>query len=390
MPYLQTARRLYSKLETTAGVSADPLDKANAYATPDAEAVRVRDMQFSHTPQYDNEDSKYLNGGYSGDVATLQKHEAGVAFGIKLVAGEYNASPIAHKLNYAKYLKSCGLHEVTAYTGSIAGLEKEVARIYYPSLRASKKTITIAETVESNTGNIKAREAIGCIGNVTIMAESVGAPIMANFEYGGAMDRADGNGEWDILSASVAGLANPQEYMATQAEGYINTRVAITKLGGTTNTYCARSFTLNSANTSTPIDCQLGTTAEAGRIITAMAPRLDINPLLNLESELGTWGAMNEGELYRIEITKDYGDDMPPVTIVIPRAQLLTAPREDQDGKIATACSFRPLENVDKYVPTVNYWDGLSWATWDYTGSDLDGDETEATWYLIIGEKEVA
>ena len=401
MPFLKSSTALFNKKESVAGTSADPLDKANAYASPTLTSVRIRDLEVTVDPEKDNEDSKFLTGDFTGDESIVGKIPSTAKFSIKGAPAEWDssggASANTHKLTYSDMLESAGLEQIEIGDGVTVDADYTHPKqyLFYPTTSASANTMTLTEVVKDEDDTGIATEVIGAIGNITIGADGVGKPFNLAFEMMGSTAQGE-DGVWSIAPADVRKLDfDDANVMKTVASKFMNTTIEITDLStNLVSLVCSAKVELQSANTITPIDCQQSKSGVKNNIITEMKPRFVITPQLKKISDFGYWKGLTEQNKYRIDVKVDYdnANGIFPFRIVVPNAQLLSAPRGDEGGLINQELTFRPLRNTDKFVPEITYIEqsGGGSATWSATGTTLEGKETEAMWYLVIGEEEVA
>jgi hypothetical protein len=185
--------------------------------------------------------------------------------------------------------------------------------------------------------------------------------------------------------------------MDTIASKYLKTVVKITDIAADASIeVCTNKLELNGGNALSVVECQASASGILYNTITGMEPRLMLNPEMKKLSEFDFFDALTNEKFYRIEITvadknANGGAAFEPLKIVVPRAQMLSAPVTSDNGFLRNDITFRPLGNKESYVPTVTYRadaDGEE-TEFDFTGSSLDGSENEATWYMIISEERV-
>jgi len=401
MPFRETSTALFTKPESVAGTSADPLDKANAYASPTLTNTRIRSLEITVDPEKDNEDSKYLTGDFTGDESIIGKIPSTAKFNIKGAPAEWNSSggvsANTHKLNYSDELETAGLEFIAIGDGVTDDADYTYPKqyLFYPAMSASANTMTLTEVVKDENDIGIATEVVGAMSNLTIGAEGVGKPFMLNFEMAGSTAEGE-DGIWNIDAVDTLKLDfDDANVMKTVASKFMNTTIEITDLEtDVVSLVCSAKVELQSVNTITPIDCQQSKSGVKNSVITEMKPRFVITPQLKTLPEFEYWEGMTQQNKYRVDVKVDYdnANGIFPLRIVVPNAQLLSAPRSADGGLINQELTFRPLRNSAKFVPAVTYIqqsDGQPVA-WDHTGTALEGKEVEAMWYFIIGEEEVS
>jgi hypothetical protein len=402
MSFLRSSEGLYAKMEATAGTSADPLDKAGGYTSPNLTDVRIRDLEVTMNPEKDNEDSKYLTGDYTGDEAIIGKIPSDIKFNIKGAPAEIDstggAGSIIHKLNYSGFVKSAGTELVEISDGVTADADYTHRKqyLFFPTTSGAENTQTFTQ-VSKNSDDIGiATEIIGAVGNLTIGAESAGAPFKLDFEMMGSTAEGE-DGVWNIDAVDMAKLKfDDTNVMKTVASKFINCTInVIDNTTASSVQVCSAMISLNTGNTVTRIECQQSKSGYKNALITEMKPRFVVRPQLKTLPESEYWKGITEQHKYSLDVKVDYDDaeGIFPFRIYVPNAQLLSAPRGEDGGIINQELTFRPLRNIEqKLPPLLQYIDqgtGLP-VLWDQTGSALEGKEAEAMWYLIIGEEEVS
>lgn len=397
MSFSKKGRALYVKPETTAGTWSDPLDRTNNYLNPTLPKVRLTELSFDPQVEVNDENFKIIDGTAVGYQSTPGKSTASASYSILLAPGEFekDAADTAnvHGLNYLDYLENSGLRSVLITDPLVTPDTYSYAQQYllFPSIFDQK---TFSQTVvdkdlEDSTG--AAFDMIGTINNLTISAESSAAPITMAFDTSGGVEDY-----YEILPADMAKIKfDIAEVMETSFTRFINTTIRITDLE--TNAVietCYKKFELQTGNQLQNIECQAGESGIKKTVISGQQPRLMLSPELQKPSEFNFYDAMRERKLYKIEIiandkNKADGSDFEPYRIVIPYAELLTGAISEDGDVLYNDITFRPLGNINKDVPTVQYAadaDGTL-TDFDFTGSDLEGNEYEATFFLIISEE---
>jgi hypothetical protein len=183
--------------------------------------------------------------------------------------------------------------------------------------------------------------------------------------------------------------------MRTVASKFLKTIIRITDLEtGVPIEVCVNKLELTSGSTLSEVECQSTKSGILYNTITAMEPRLNINPELKALSEFNFFKALTNGTFYKIEIIVQDTNAadataFEPLKVVIPRTQMLSAPISDDNGFLRNDITFRPLGNIDKDVPNVQYAadvDGTL-TDFDFAGTSLEGCEQEMTYAIIISEE---
>ena len=394
MPFLTTTKMLFAKKDSVVGVSSDPLDKANNYATPTLSDVRVRESSVTLTPERDDEDSSYQNGTLAGDESITGKIVGAAKFYIKGESGEFiDGTSAQHKINFAKFFETSGCNRIDIKDSVLASTIKfPISYLFYPSSTAVNNTITLTEVVTDESKNSVATETYGAVGTFKISADGTGKPLKIEFDYAGAGETTP-NGIWDISPTNTAKLAfDTANISQIVAEKYVNTSITITDLETlAVSTFCSPSLMFDAGMEKSVVECQNTSGGIRNNYISGMKPRLEITPMLQTLTNFDFWQGMTSQGKYSIDIIVDTTvANIPPIRLFVPRAELLNAPMSDTEGRVINTMTFRPLENLEKTLPTLKYYvqsTGLT-SNFSYTGSSLIGNELGAMWFLAIGERE--
>ncbi len=394
MPFLTTTKQLFAELESTAGVSIDPTDKANSYASPTLQDVRVRSLEFTVTPERDDENSKYLNGDFSGDESISGKINSTAKFTMKAEPAYYKAGVSAtHKINFSKFLESCGMMKIVVrdpVPAALTDIDYPIQYCYYPSVEASTNTITLTELAINEDKTGIAKEIRGAIGNFKIMADGTGKPLTMEFSYTGSTDE---DGVWEIDHADVENLGFDVANVSTlPAEKYVNTSITLTNLDtSASSTFCSSTMSFDSGNTISTIDCQNTSSGITSSMIDEMNPRFVMAPLAQTLGNFNFWSSLTNQEKYSIDVIVDTTvANIPPIRLIIPRAEMITASDTENGKKIAHEMTFRPLSNIDKTLPPLKYYEQADGTVnnFSFAGSSVIDNEQGATWFLMFGERE--
>ena len=177
-----------------------------------------------------------------------------------------------------------------------------------------------------------------------------------------------------------------------------NTVETLSIIGYKSHSVCANKFELQTGNQTVDVDCQADVSGLRYMAITGMQPRLSFNPLLAKLSDFDFFKALTKNTAYRIEFvvndTDANGNEFKPLSIVVPRAQLLDAPISADNGFLRSEFNFRPLGNKHNYFPTIQYTDNSDTVQtykspnlWDSANSVYHA--LEAMYYITIEEETV-
>ena len=393
---------LYTKAESTAGTNSDPLDKANAYASSVDLDTRFRSTEVSVTQNFDNEDSKYSNGGDSGDEAIPTTTVADAKFDIKFAPGEFirdssNDTDNVHRLNYAKFLQSAGLDmvKVTDATVTDAANSYPNKYVFFPSIKKAEETVTQTAVYTNTDGEGKAMDIVGLMYNFSLTAGGTAASLTFSFDGQG-----QGNESYDISLSDMQKIGyDPSKVMDTIASRFRLTDVILTEnvAGATPIELCTNSLTFEAGNEMYLSECQNTPTGISHNLISAKKPRLSINPKYKTVAEFDSYKALVEAKNYKVEVTindtnKADGTPFTPFKLVIPRAQMISAAITDDNGYLREDIVLRPIENKESFIPIVNYYadaDG-SLTAYDFSSTDLSYLAYDSTYYFIVEEEHVA
>ncbi len=400
MAFKTISRALYTKVEATPGTAADPLDRGNAYANPEPIKVRVRELDVTIDPQVDDENSKYLTGDFTGDESIIGKIPGTVNYNIKFAPGQFRKDALdaanEHGLNYSEFLEGSGLNQILITDDSVAQELYSYPNKYFffPSVLASDNTLSQTVVDKNANGVGIGYDITGSINNMTLSADGVGAPFKMQFEGAGGV-----NDVYEISAIDMAKIKfDGANVMRTVASKFLKTIIRITDLAtGVPIEVCVNKLELSSGAGLSEVECQAAASGILYNTITSMEPRLNINPELKSLSDFDFFKALTNETFYKIEIIAQDtnaadGSAFEPIKVVIPRAQMLSAPISDDNGFLRNDITFRPLGNIDKDVPVVQYAadvDGTL-TDFDFAGTSLEGSEQEMTYAIIISEEYLA
>ena len=393
MGYLTNAMGLFSDVETVTGTTSDPLDKANAFADPVKQDVRVRELSISVDVAKDDENSKYLTGDFTGDESIIGMTTSTIDLSIKFAPGQVTsgASDYSHDLKYGKYLDSCGLKEVQVFDDVVtsAAYQYGIKHLYYPTIAQYEETMTI-DVVERDPGAGKdgiAYESIGCYGDMSLAADTVGAPVTMSFNFMGGLEDV-----YEVPAVAIPNLAFDDDgVMKTVADKFLNTTFKITDLETDVELagVCVSTLTFAQGNQRTLRDCSSSESGVKAYANTGMQPRLSFSPELTSLSDWDYYKALTEERFYKIEITSKYksADGDEALQIFIPKAQLINSNITDDENFRRNELEWRPLRNVDKEYPVVTYQDSTTGADIIWDGAEMtDAQKAEAMYYIVFSE----
>jgi len=309
--------------------------------------VRVRDTSFQATVERDNESSEFKTGTwFSADESIVGQLKATASCSIKFAPGEYTPATVpltptdaAHKLNYKHMFETSGMN--------YAGIDIDVTddapglHIFYPDQDKSQASASIARIVyDGATAKYHVEKAAGCIGNFTINAEGTAKPFMVKFDYSGKMIGVEDK------TTGVASI-DETKIMRTVADAMRNTTVTIKDLlTDVVTSFCITKFGLESGNEVNVIECQSSDSGILNYIITKIAPKFSMDPLLRSLLDFNYWEAISTERFYEVNIQSEY------LKLNIPRAQINAATIADSNGSLRNEMQIRPLINLDASVPT--------------------------------------
>ena len=313
--YNKNLRILVGKLETTPGTM-------ETLTNSDFD-VRVRNPEVSLAIEVDDEASKYANGYHTEDEVVMGTQQGQITFDIRMTcAGTVTSEP-----KWWKFAKGCGLKSRTWTTNGI-GLNP---RKEYDE---STMTIWVYDIQRGASPSAVCYKFAGCMGNMTIGAEGVGKPWIANFTFTGKVYDVDMN----VSNADILELFNPD---TTCSDKMLKDTIMV----GDTTENCS-SFMLDLGN---DIQGQVNQADDSGFdyfAITARRPRLTLNPLMKNTRDV--WGDLTSGltgcpGTYELFIG-DTGLNN-KYTLRIPKAQIISGTPADQNGFVSWDQNWKLLTN---------------------------------------------
>ena len=300
--------------------------------------VRIRNPEVTPIVEINDEGSKYATGDHGEDEAVMGAQSGTISCSTKLcTAGDVTTEP-----NWWKLAKGCGC-DVATYTTTGIGLQ--------PLKSADTQTLSIGVFDIQLGGSAPTAVAYyfaGCVGNMTIGADNINSAWMGNFEFTGKLT--------DIVDVANANILELTGIDTTHPERFLNNTVSV---GGVSQ--CISSFQLDLGNEINPLICQSQATGYQQHIITARAPRLSMNPLMQSVATEDVWDKMVGTTPTTEAITISSAN----MTLYVPKAQLLSAGVANREGLINWDQNYKCLRN------------GSTFATLP----------DEVTWELLIGAR---
>lgn len=278
--------------------------------------VRMRGIEFTPDISMDDEASSFATGDYLGDEVVHGTQA--VDFNIETKIADGDAIYTAPK--QTKLFQMCGLKQTVHPETGVSWQdvpEMDITTGTFENYRISKGA--------SPTG-IKQVFA-GCMGNLVLSAENIGAPVKAAYSFKGKYVSSA-----TVANGSLLSLTDPD---TSVAKPFLDNTTTIGSYSA-----CTQNFTLDFGNTINNIMCNSESTGILHATIAGKrTPNLSLGVLLNS----GTFydeRAKIVGEVIE-EIVIPWGN----WTIKIPRAQVLAAPTADFDGLEGLQLSIKPLRN---------------------------------------------
>lgn len=278
--------------------------------------VRAREVEMTPDIQGGDEDSKYVTGDYGEDIAISGIQGASITTMTKMS----QASAIDSAPKWGKLAEACGLVG-TSYAGVGYGFE--------PLQAGDKQTLTMQEIDISDDGTPVglASSFAGVMGNMTIGAEGVGAPIKLNYELKGKF-----SGISDIANGSIPVLTSP------------DTTIGAKFMNGTATiwgqTLCVQSFSLNLGNTTEYLPCPSEQTGIFYTSITNRQPRLTMTLIAPPSSVFNPFTEITTEQEEAILLT--FGG----YSLEVPRGQILSYSKTDLNGRVGYELTIKLNRNA--------------------------------------------
>jgi len=288
---------------------------AEALANADFD-LRMREVEFTPDIQGGDEDSKFATGDYGEDTAISGIQGATFTSMTKMSQGSaIDTAPKWDKLAYG-----CGLVG-TSYAGTGYG--------WQPLQAGDKQTLTFSKVEISDDGTPVglASSTAGVMGNLTIGAEGVGAPIKFNYEWKGKFF-----GLTDVPNGSILELTSPDTTIGAKFQN------GSAKIGGTE--FCVQSFNFNLGNTIEYLQCPSDETGIFYSTIVNRQPRMTITLIAPPKSVYDPFTDLTTHAEKVIELS--FGG----FTLFVPRGQLIGSYSEtDLNGRLGYEINIKCLRN---------------------------------------------
>lgn len=288
---------------------------AGTYAAPEAAdaTIRVRSPEVSLNLPVDDENAKPQNGSHAEDesIATTQTGQVSCS-----VRATYSGA-VATEPQWWALAKACGCDVVT-YTTTGLGLVRRAAK------DDTTYSIAVYDTEIGASPVTTIYQFAGCVGNMVLTAENIGAPLMANFTFQGKLN--------DIVDGTK--LAQHADTQTQLAESFLGNTFTI---GGTTERLSSFSFDLG--NEINPIYSQEETTGVLHYALTAARPRFSCNPLA-VNQATRDW--LNE---FLSETTSPSSLATSNFTLKVVDGQLITPALANREQFVNWDLTFKCLQN---------------------------------------------
>lgn len=337
-------RILVAKEETTAG-------KAVTFDADDFD-VRVWEPTITPTIEVDDEASKCATGDHGECESIMGAQSATIDFSVKM----NSCADAATEPTWLKFAKACGCKVISAVQGFVL----------CPRKSEDITTITIRVYDVPRNGNDPAAcfEFAGCMGNMTIGAEGVGKPWTATFSFTGKLVNVRKLDSGEVIPTFTAENTPIAEKLLNYSLNFND----LDGVSGDDSSQKISTFLLDVGNEISPLIDQGDPTGYAYYSITKRSPRFSCNPLMNGSFDK-LYGAWKGGNTFGVELLPKTESTAPPThgfTLLIPRAQQLTAAVANREGLVNWDLNLKALRN-DNPVP------------------NTPTDSVEDTWKLIVG-----
>ena len=344
--YSSNLRILVAKKETTNGT-------AIAFADSDFD-VRIIDPVVTPIIEADDEASKYATGDHGEDASIMGAQSATIEFSVKMSS---SAGSSLSKPSWWKFAEACGCYIKEYGIGnSIKGHALQPKK----SQDISTMTIRVYDFPRGSTTPVARYTFTGCMGNMTIGAEGVGKPWVANFSFTGKLvDIAEPTANEIVPKLSIDDTA--------VAEKMLNYELFFREKNNTNPSanpsQKISSFQLDVGNEISPLIDQADPTGYAYYAITKRSPRFSCDPLMNsgFKDIYNDW--KNE-TTFPVTLCPA-SNSSAGFTLYLPKAQQLTAGIVSREGLVNWELNLKALRSSD---------------------GNLAGD-AEVTWELLIGAR---
>ena len=305
--------------------------------------VRIRNIEITPNIPVDDEGAKYQTGNHAEDESLHGAQSVTIKCAVRAAWGGAVATPP----DWWKLAQACGCG-VLSYTTAGRGL---VGRNAYDDTTAS---IIIADKeIGSSGGPITTLyKCAGCMGNMTLKADKVGDPWLAEFEFTGKLV--------DVVDGTALVLTSPQTELGEMFLSNVLTIDSVAKK--------VSKFQFTMGNTVSPIADQSNATGYSHYVITDRKPRFSCDPLAVKQATtdwLNDLLTENTGSA-----TLATAAATPHFTLRFPDLQPITTALASREGLVAWENNYKALMNGPA------------------TGALVDSTLThEDTWELLQGAK---
>jgi hypothetical protein len=304
-------RHMIMVAETTPGVWVEPATAQHI--------IRFRDIKFSTDADPDDENAKWGNGNHTEDQSVMGLQHGNISASVRCTVGATDVT--APQWWTPAY--SCGCLASAAYSSTKGiGLRRRLAQddatysiaIYDTQIGGSAPLTTIYKYA-------------GCIGNMVLGCEKLGAPWVAKFNWMGKLT--------DVIDGTDIALSSPGT--------------------GVGQSFTSAAFTINSTaekvngwqydlgNVIKPVGDQSDATGISHYVITESHPRFTCAPLTVKQATTDWWANLLSKPSVNDIITNAPAAGKLSLTII--DAQALKMAPEVRDGLAAYGMTFKPLSN---------------------------------------------
>jgi len=314
--YSSNLRILVGKLESVPGTM-------ETLAASDFD-VRVRGVEIAPTFEVDDEASKWARGDHAEDESIVGAKTAQVTFTVRAAV----ASAVTAEPKWWKFAKGCGLASA-AWASAGYGLTPKKAN------DEITMTLWVYDIQRGGTGNAVCYQVAGAMGNMVLGAEGVGKPWLASFTYTGKLV--------GIVNVEAADVPSPYGLDTTCADRLLMDSCYVDAVAQKVS-----SFSLDLGNDIQPVYDQSDASGISHYGIVARKPRLSLNPLLTSIATDDIWTRIGAGstgcpDTYACHLG-DTGANT-KYSIMVPKAQLLTAGLANREGLVSWEQSYKLLAN---------------------------------------------
>lgn len=292
--------------------------------------VRGGADEITVTPNqpFDNENSKHATGDHGKDESLALESTASIDFSVRWSASDaYGTTPVTEPLHYL-FAKACGLApEVYGVVG--VGLQDRKS--------ADESTLTI--WVVDVQGGVAAPTGVamkfkGCIGEMTLGAESSMAPIIAQYSFQGVF-----TDEVDIANANIPAYvgAAVEDSLAQMWSNY-----ACTVHGDALN---VSAWSLATGNSIEMVRDQASDFGVSHFAIIDKNPRLSINPLRVAVATEDPYAMITGNAIAPASFIQGAGSNVAKFKFYFPNTQLITNAQALREGVRGFDRTYKLLRN---------------------------------------------